>query len=51
MVDQEKGQLSLFGGKNGLLYNELMGIDPDRITPLEAHHLLYKWKKMVEKGD
>jgi len=51
MVDQEKGQLSLFGGKNGLLYKELKGIDPDRVTPLEAHHLLYKWKKMVEKSD
>jgi len=49
--DQERGQLSLLGGKYGLLYRKLKGIDPDRLTPLEALHLLYQWKKMVEEGD
>ncbi len=49
--NQDKGQLSLFGGRDGLLYRELEGIDLDRLTPLEAFHLLYKWKKIMKEGD
>jgi DNA mismatch repair protein MutS len=47
----EQDQLNLFGVRDGQLYRELLSLDPDQLTPLEAIRLLYQWKKMMEEGD
>ncbi|UCC66154.1 MAG: DNA mismatch repair protein MutS, partial [Deltaproteobacteria bacterium] len=49
--DQERGQLSLFRGSDTLMYRELEGIDPERLTPLEALQLIHQWKKRTEEED
>lgn len=49
--DQERGQLSLFRGSDSLMYRELEGIDPQRLTPLEALQLIHQWKKRIEEED
>jgi DNA mismatch repair protein MutS len=49
--ERDLDQLNLFGVRNGKLYGELMNLNPDQLTPLEAIHLLYQWKKMMEEGD
>jgi len=49
--EHDRDQLNLFGVRDGQLYRELLNLDPDRLTPREAIHLLYQWKKMMEEGD
>jgi len=49
--EPDQDQLNLFGVRDGQLYRELLNLDPDRLTPLEAIHLLYQWKKMMKEGD
>jgi DNA mismatch repair protein MutS len=49
--EHERNQLNLFGVKDGQLYRELLSLNPDQLTPLEAIKLLYQWKKMMEEGD
>ena len=49
--EHDQDQLNLFGVRDGQLYRELLKLDPDRLTPQEAIHLLYKWKKMMEERD
>jgi DNA mismatch repair protein MutS len=49
--ERDQDQLNLFGARNGQLYRELLNLNPDQLTPLEAIQLLYQWKKMMEEGD
>jgi DNA mismatch repair protein MutS len=49
--EHERNQLNLFGVKDGQLYRELLSLNPDQLTPLEAIRLIYQWKKMMEEGD
>ena len=42
------GQLSLFGDKTRFLKDELMGIDPDQLTPLEALTILAELRTKAE---
>jgi DNA mismatch repair protein MutS len=51
--ESERGtnQLNLFGVRDGQLYRELHAIDPNRITPLEAMELLYRWKTLMKEGE
>ena len=49
--EHERNQLNLFGVKDGQLYRELLSLNPDQLTPLEAIKLLYQWKKMMEEED
>jgi DNA mismatch repair protein MutS len=44
-------QLNLFGVRDEKLYRELHAVDPNRLTPLEAIELLYRWKKMIKEGE
>jgi len=41
------GQLNLFSN-GGPLFQELKNLDVDRLTPLDALQVLYRWKKRVE---
>lgn len=43
-----KAQLSLFGDRTAVLKSELMAVDPDRLTPLEALTVLADLKRMAE---
>jgi DNA mismatch repair protein MutS len=47
----DQDQLNFFGVKDSQLYQELLNLDPDRLTPREAIQILYHWKKMMEEGD
>jgi DNA mismatch repair protein MutS len=49
--EHDRDQLNLFGVRDGQLYRELLSLNPDQLTPLEAIRLLYQWKKMMEEGD
>jgi DNA mismatch repair protein MutS len=49
--ERDQDQLNLFGVRDGQLYRELMNLNPDQLTPLEAIHLLYQWKKMMKEED
>ncbi len=39
-------QLDLFAPKPSKVLEELKGLDPDRLTPLEALQIIYRWKEM-----
>jgi len=45
---REELQLSLFVPQESPVIRELKRIDPDRLTPLEALELLYRWKRETE---
>jgi DNA mismatch repair protein MutS len=49
--ERDQDQLNLFGIRDSQLYRELLNLNPDQLTPLEAIKLLYQWKKMMEEGD
>ncbi len=44
------GQLSLFGDKTRFLRDELLGIDPDKLTPLEALTILAELRARAERA-
>jgi DNA mismatch repair protein MutS len=47
----DQDQLNFFGVKDSQLYQELLNLNPDHLTPREAIQILYHWKKMMEEGD
>ena len=49
--EHDQDQLNFFGVKNSQLYQELLNLNPDHLTPREAIQILYHWKKMMEEGD
>lgn len=43
-------QLSLFTGERDAVLEEIRGLDPMNLTPLDALHHLSDWKQRLEKG-
>ena len=43
-------QLSLFAGEGDSVLDEIRGLDPMNLTPLDALHHLSDWKQRLEKG-
>jgi DNA mismatch repair protein MutS len=41
-------QLTLFGWKDSSIHRELRQLDTNRLSPLEALQLLYRWKELID---
>jgi hypothetical protein len=44
-------QASLFDDKNSEIIDEILKIDPNRLTPLDALNFLQKLRDKISKGD
>ncbi|MDT8436711.1 MAG: DNA mismatch repair protein MutS [Gemmatimonadota bacterium] len=51
LADRSRDQLTLFDARESRLADRLEGIDPDRLTPLEALVLLHELKASAGSGD